>query len=88
MENGFDLEKYKKAIEKTLTEIPVENGGVTLEAIWLETAIPEDILLEVVQNGELELPVYVERIVTRGGQVLFERPAEPSDNHHDGAGRA
>ena len=69
----FDADKYKRAIEKALAEIPVENGAVTLEALWLETAIPQDIIVEIVQNGGLELPPYVEKIVTRDGQVLWER---------------
>jgi len=73
MKDGFDLGKYKKAIEKALPEIPVENGAITLEAIWLETALPEDLILEILRSDELELPPNVERIITRSGKVLFER---------------
>lgn len=76
----FELElgKYKQAIEKTLPEIPAENGVITLEALWLETAIPEDVIREVLAKGDLELPPYVDKIVTRGGEVLYRR--EPSPN--------
>lgn len=73
MKDGFDLGKYKKAIEKALPEIPVENGAITLEAIWLETALPEDLILEILKSNELELPPNVERIITRSGKVLYER---------------
>jgi len=73
MKDGFDLSKYKRAIEKALPEIPVENGAITLEAIWLETALPEDLILEILGGDELELPPNVERIITRSGKVLYER---------------
>jgi hypothetical protein len=73
MTDTLDLGKYKRAIEKAIPEIPVENGAITLEAIWLETALPEDLILEVLGNNELTLPPNVERIITRSGQVLLER---------------
>ncbi len=79
MMEALDLSKYKKAIEKALPEIPVENGAITLEAIWLETALPEDLILEVLLSNELTLPPNVERIITRGGQVLLERKLNASD---------
>ncbi len=83
----FDADKYKRAIEKALAEIPVENGAVTLEALWLETAIPQDIIIEIVRNGGLELPPYVEKIATRDGQVLWERSsAEPQAQSANGDG--
>lgn len=69
----LDLTKYARAIEKALPEIPVENGAVRLEAIWLETALPEDIIVEILREHELELPANVERIVAEDGQVLRER---------------
>ncbi len=74
----LELEKYKRAIEKTLPEIPAENGVITLEALWLETAIPEDVIREVLQNGGLELPPYVDKIATRRGEVLYERGPSPN----------
>jgi hypothetical protein len=73
MTDTLDLGKYKRAIEKAIPEIPVENGAITLEAIWLETALPEDLILEVLGNNELTLPPNVERIITRSGRVLLER---------------
>lgn len=73
MREGLDLSKYKRAIEKALPEILVENGAITLEAIWLETALPEDLILEVLRSDDLALPANVERIITRSGRVLLER---------------
>lgn len=69
----FDADKYVKAIEKALPELPVENGAIKFEAIWLETALPEDLILEIVKGHDLQFPPNVERIVTSSGQVLRER---------------
>jgi hypothetical protein len=80
MTDTFDLSKYKKAIEKAIPEIPVENGAITLEAIWLETALPEDLILEIVTDDDLALPANVERIITRSGQVLLERKRNPNED--------
>ncbi len=78
MTDTFDVGKYKKAIEKAIPEIPVENGAITLEAIWLETALPEDLILEILTSNNLALPANVERIITRSGQVLLERKSAVS----------
>lgn len=78
MTDTFDISKYKKAIEKAIPEIPVENGAITLEAIWLETALPEDLILEILTSNSLALPTNVERIITRSGQVLLERKSAVS----------
>lgn len=78
MAETLDLSKYKKAIEKAIPEIPVENGAITLEAIWLETALPEDLIIEILTGNALMLPANVERIVTRSGQVLLDRKSAVS----------
>jgi hypothetical protein len=83
MTESLDLSKYKRAIEKAIPEIPVENGAITLEAIWLETALPEDLILEIIKNNELLLPANVERIITRSGQVLLQR--KPAVSHQQSA---
>ena len=85
MTDALDLSKYKKAIEKAVPEIPVENGAITLEAIWLETALPEDLIIEILTMNELVLPPNVERVLTRNGQVLLERKRTPSPDGHLGA---
>ena len=84
MTDTLDLSKYKKAIEKAVPEIPVENGAITLEAIWLETSLPEDLIIEILSGNELVLPANVERVITRGGQVLLERKQRPSPDGHRG----
>lgn len=81
----FAIDKYKKAIEKTMEEIPVENGVITLEAIWLELTLPEDLMLEIFEKGDVELPYNVERVVMKNGKVLAERQAESTNGAGDPA---
>ncbi|OGF52769.1 MAG: hypothetical protein A2Z21_00245 [Candidatus Fraserbacteria bacterium RBG_16_55_9] len=88
MAETLELGKYKKAIEKAIPEIPVENGAITLEAIWLETALPEDLIIEVLTGNDIALPANVERVVTRSGQVLLERKPKPSVDGHLGTSGA
>ena len=88
MTDALDLSKYKKAIEKAVPDIPVENGAITLEAIWLETALPEDLIIEILTMNELVLPANVERVLTYNGQVLLDRKRTPSQDGHRGASDA
>ncbi len=72
------LQNYARAIEKVLAEVPVINGTVDLETIWLELALPRDLLIEVFQTMPIRLPAHIERVVTRDGRVLAQqKPAQP-----------
>jgi len=62
------LEKYRRAIEQTVAKLPVVDGSVSLESIWLETSLPRDLISEIIQQGELELPANVRRIVSQRGK--------------------
>ena len=70
---NLNLDKYVKAVERVLPDLPVENGKIRFETLWLETALPEDLLLEILGNHELELPPNVEQIISDRGKVLHER---------------
>lgn len=56
---------YKQAVERAMTRIPVKNGVVNIDSIWVETSIPYDILYRVLKLEELSLPANVERINAR-----------------------
>jgi len=56
---------YKLAVERALTHLPVKNGVVNIDAIWIETSIPYQILNEILRLDDLELPPNVERINTK-----------------------
>ena len=73
---NLDLDKYVKAVERALPELPVENGRIRFDKLWLETALPEDLLMEILENEELALPSNVDQIISNRGQVLHERRAD------------
>ncbi|MFC2082761.1 hypothetical protein ACFLSG_01825 [Candidatus Bipolaricaulota bacterium] len=53
---------YKKAVERAITLLPVKNGVINIDSIWVETTIPYEILNEVLRQDDLELPDNVDRI--------------------------
>lgn len=61
-EVGKLKEGYRRAIEKAMGRVPVRNGVVALRDLWLETSLPQDLLVEVLQENGLRLPPHVERV--------------------------
>ena len=53
---------YKLAIEKAITHLPVKNGVINIDSIWIATSIPYEILNEVLRLDGLLLPDNVDRI--------------------------
>jgi hypothetical protein len=53
---------YKAAVERTLPRLPVKNGVVDIDSIWVETSLPYDILLAILRRDDLKLPANIERI--------------------------
>lgn len=72
------MQNYARAIEKVLAEVPVINGTVDLETLWMELALPRDLIIEIFQTMEVRLPSHVERVLGPNGQVLAQqKPPEP-----------
>ncbi len=74
------MENYARAIEKTLAEVPVVNGVVTLEALWMELGLPRDLIIEVFETMEVRLPPHVERVVGANGQILAQQKRPQQDS--------
>ncbi len=55
-------EGYRRAIEKAMERVPVRNGVVVLRDLWLETSLPQDLLVEMLQENGLRMPSHVERV--------------------------
>ncbi len=53
---------YKLAIEKAITHLPVKNGVINIDSIWVATSLPYEILNEVLRQDDLVLPDNVDRI--------------------------
>jgi len=56
------LLRYKRAVEKAMRRVPVKNGVVDIDSIWVETSIPYDLLQEILSRDDLSLPENVERV--------------------------
>lgn len=56
---------YKQAVERAIGRIPVKNGVVCIDSIWVETSLPYEILHRVLKREDLILPGNVERVNTK-----------------------
>jgi hypothetical protein len=59
------LERYKVAVERALPRVPVKNGVVEIDSVWVETPLPYDLLEAILRRDDLKLPPNVERIHLR-----------------------
>jgi hypothetical protein len=55
-------ESYCRALEKAFEHVPVCNGVVSVEDLWLETAIPVDLIVELLESDGVKIPPHVERV--------------------------
>ncbi len=79
-----DLDKYVRSVEKALPELPVEDGVIRLREVWIETALPLDLLGEILKAHRLRWPPNVERVELLDGQVVHR----PEPEEEEGAGDA
>lgn len=59
-------EGYCRALEKALETVPVRNGVVSVEDLWFETAIPVDLIVELLESDGVKIPPHIERVDFRG----------------------
>ncbi len=58
-------EGYRRALERALERVPVRNGVVSIRDLWLETALPLDLIAELLQTDGIRLPPHVTRVDLR-----------------------
>lgn len=68
---------YKLAVEKAIAHLPVKNGVINIDSIWIDTSIPFEILNEVLRDDKLILPDNVDRINLKSN-VREQAQTEPS----------
>ena len=56
------LLRYKDAVERAIHHLPVKNGVVDIDSIWVETSLPLGLLRTLLQRNDLKLPENVERV--------------------------
>lgn len=59
------MEGYRRVIERALEHVPVRNGVVSIRDLWLETALPMDLIVELIQGDGIKLPDHVARVDLR-----------------------
>jgi hypothetical protein len=59
------LERYKLAVERALPRVPVKNGVIEIDSVWVETSLPYDLLEAILRREDLVRPANVERIVLK-----------------------
>ncbi len=71
------LGRYKTAVERALPRVPVKNGVIDIDSVWVETSLPYDLLEAILRRDDLVRPANVERIVlrARGQQPQGEQSA-------------
>jgi len=68
---------YKLAVEKAIAHLPVKNGVINIDSIWIATSIPYEILNEVLRQDGLVLPDNVDRINLKSN-VREKKQARPN----------
>ena len=75
------LARYKQAVERAMPHIPVKNGVVEIDSLWVETSIPYTLLQEILARNDLILPENVQRINTisrvRTGEERGKKKRKP-----------
>jgi len=68
-----DLEKYVRAIEKSLTQMVLrEMNSVDVSEIWIDTSIPMDLIVEILKTRQLKIPEELQAI-TNAGKTIWVR---------------
>ncbi|MBS3788070.1 hypothetical protein KGY79_07760 [Candidatus Bipolaricaulota bacterium] len=62
-DEGFNYARYARAIEEALDRLAAKNGVVDTRQIRLETSVPKDLLIEVLDKGIVDFPERIEEIV-------------------------
>ena len=60
---GFNYGRYGGAVEEALSRLAVKNGMVKIKQIQLETSVPKDLIVEVLEKGLVEFPERIDKIV-------------------------
>ena len=62
-DEGFNYARYAGAIEEALDRLAAKNGVVKMRQIQLETSVPKDLIIEVLDRGMVDFPDRIVEIV-------------------------
>ncbi|MBC7220451.1 hypothetical protein H5T55_03080 [Candidatus Bipolaricaulota bacterium] len=56
------MDGYRRAIERALQRVPVRNGIVSLRDLWIETALPMELIADLLQADGIQIPPHIVRV--------------------------
>jgi|GEM_PF-2343889 len=62
-DDGFNYARYAGAIEDALDRLAAKNGVVKMRQIQLETSVPRDLIIEVLDKKMVDFPDRIDEIV-------------------------
>lgn len=62
-DDGFNYARYAGAIEDALDRLAAKNGVVNMRQIQLETSVPRDLIIEVLDRNMVDFPERIDEIV-------------------------
>ena len=62
-DDGFNYARYAGAIEDALDRLAAKNGVVKMRQIQLETSVPRDLIIEVLDEKMVDFPDRIDEIV-------------------------
>ena len=71
------LLSYKAAVENSISHLPIKNGVVDIDSIWVETSLPYELLRAILHREDLSLPDNVERVNLKSRMQEGERSGKP-----------
>ncbi len=67
----MDYSRYVKAIEKAVNNITtkMEKTEIGIDEIWIETSIPEDLIVEIIEKYDVQFPNSLTLVTSKKGIV-------------------
>lgn len=72
----MDLEKYARAIEKSLMQIALrEKDRADVSEIWIDTSIPIDLIVDIIKSRDISIPQEIKAIID-GNKTIWVRDVQ------------
>lgn len=62
-QEDFNYTRYSQALEASLEKVSAKNKVVNVSQLQLETAIPQDLIIEILDRETIEFPERVDKII-------------------------
>ncbi|HPE68056.1 MAG TPA: hypothetical protein PLF96_01905 [Thermotogota bacterium] len=74
-----DFDRYYRAVCAAVKKAPIsEEGILKMSEVWVNTSLPLDLIVEVIQSKGLEEEIPVKKVLLEGKTIWERKPQEPS----------